>query len=366
MTPGGRVSSPVFVPTVRRAGLIAGLTIAPLAAALRFAHVYRARAGFPHRRPPRFSPADFGLAYEETTVASDAGDLPAWFIPAPGGAIGPGVVLVHGWDSARDRTLPTASFLHAAGFHCLTFDVRGNGANPPERLPVSTGEYGADAAAAFETLLARPEVSRGAIVGHSMGGAGAILAAAADSRVAAVVSVSAPSDPRRMVRQTFRLARLPFPGAVATPLAWLTSRVFVRPRGHDLRAISARHAIATYTGPALVAHGRDDEVMPVEHARRIARAAIAARKGEQAPSPVELLIVETGGHSWSYEDAAYRRSVAAFLARELGGPLTPEAAAAAAEAVEARRLPEPEESLVGDRAAAPGLAMVGRSSRPEP
>ena len=69
---------------------IAGLTIAPLAAAFRFAHVYRARAGFPHRRPPRFSPADFGLAYEEMTVASDAGDLPAWFIPAAGGALGPG------------------------------------------------------------------------------------------------------------------------------------------------------------------------------------------------------------------------------------------------------------------------------------
>ena len=118
-----------------------------------------------------------------------------------------------------------------------------------------------------------------------MGGAGAILAAAADSRVAAVVSVSAPSDPRRMVRQTFRLARLPFPGAVATPLAWLTSRVFVRPRGHDLRAISARHAIARYPGPVLMAHGRDDEIMPVEHARRIAGAAIAARKGEPSRPP---------------------------------------------------------------------------------
>ena len=27
---------------------------------------------------------------------------------------------------------PMAVFLHAAGFHCLTFDVRGNGANPAE------------------------------------------------------------------------------------------------------------------------------------------------------------------------------------------------------------------------------------------
>ena len=72
-----------------------------------------------------------------------ASPCPAWFIPARGGAPGPGVVLVHGWESARDRTLPMAVFLHAAGFHCLTFDVRGHGANPAEDLPLSAGEFGA-------------------------------------------------------------------------------------------------------------------------------------------------------------------------------------------------------------------------------
>jgi uncharacterized protein len=339
-----------------------GLAVAPLAAALRFAHVYRVRAGFPRRRPPRFTPADLGLPYEEMTVASDAGLLPAWFIPARGGERGPGVVLVHGWDSARDRTLPTAAFLHAARFHVLTFDVRGNGANPPEVLPVSTGEYGADAIAAFATLLARREVSTGAILGHSMGGTGAILAAAADSRVAAVVSVSAPSDPRGMIRQTFRLARLPFPGAIAVPLAWLTGRVFVRPRGHALHAISARHAVARYAGPTLLAHGRDDPIMPVEHAHRIARAARSARHRSRSRAAVELHIVESGGHSWSYEDAGYRRTVASFLARELGGPLTPDAAADAAAAVDAHRLPDIEPDLVGDRATAPARALVTRSS----
>jgi pimeloyl-ACP methyl ester carboxylesterase len=354
------------VPSLRRAGLVAGLTVAPLAAALRFAHVYRVRAGFPNRRPPRFTPHDLGLPYEATTVVSEAGELPAWFIPARDGEPGPGIVLVHGWDSARDRTLPTAAFLHAAGFHVLTFDVRGNGANPPETLPVSTGEYGADAAAAFATLLARPEVTRGAIVGHSMGGTGAILAGAADPRVGAVVSVSAPSDPWGMIRQTFRLARLPFPGPIAVPLARLTSHVFVRPRGHAVRAISARHAVARYAGPTLVAHGRDDPIMPLEHAHLIARAARSARRRTGGSTPVELHVVETGGHSWSYEDATYRRTVAAFLARELGGPLSPDAAADAAAAVDARRLPEPEAEIVGDRAAAPARAMVGRSRTREP
>jgi pimeloyl-ACP methyl ester carboxylesterase len=350
------------MPSLRRAGLVAGLTLAPFAAAYRFARIYRMRAGFPHRRPPRFTPADVGLPYEETTVESDGGFLPAWFIPANGGAPGPGILLVHGWDSARDRTLPQAQFLHAAGFHCLTFDVRGNGANPPETLPVSTGEYGADAAAAFEALLARPEVTRGAILGHSMGGTGAILAAASDPRVAAVVSASAPSDPRRMVRQTFRLAHLPMPGPIATPLSWLTTRVFVRPRGHALRAISARDAIARYAGPILVVHGRDDRIMPADHADRIVAAARMARQDDPAAGPIELLIVPTGGHSWLYEDEGYRRAVAGFLARELGGPHSPAEAADLAAAADARRLPEAEPSLVGDRAANPARALVSRST----
>ncbi len=158
--------------------------------------------------------------------------LPAWFIPARGGERGPGVVLVHGWESARDRTLPLAVFLHAAGFHCLTFDVRGNGENPPEELPLTAGEFGQDALAAFHALIEQPEVSVGAIVGHSMGGIGSILAAAADPRVAAVVATSSPAGPYRLTRLTFQLARLPIPDLIAYPLAWLTTRVYLRPRGH--------------------------------------------------------------------------------------------------------------------------------------
>jgi alpha-beta hydrolase superfamily lysophospholipase len=287
-------------------------------------------------------PPSLGLPYEPITVPSGDLELPGWFIPARGGEPGPGVALIHGWESARDRTLPMAVFLHAAGFHCLTLDVRAHGANPAEALPMSAGEFGLDALAAFRALIARDEVTDGAISGHSMGAIGAILAAAADPRVAAVVATSAPADPYRLTRQTFRLAQLPIPDPIAYPLAWLTTRVYLKPRGHVVDEVSATNAIARYRGPVLLAHGELDQVVPFGHMGRLAAAARRARAGDPGASPVETVAVTGGQHSWLYEDPAYRSAVARFLATALGGPLAPDDAAAIAAAAPAARLPEGE------------------------
>ncbi|HEX7473898.1 MAG TPA: alpha/beta hydrolase [Candidatus Limnocylindrales bacterium] len=338
------------MPSIRRTGILAAFLAAP-ALAYRFAVVYRERAGLPRRRPGRMTPAERGLPFEETVVHSPAGELPAWFIPAPDGAPGPGVVLVHGWESNRDRTLPNAQVLHAAGFHVLTFDVRGHGDNPPETLPISVAEFRDDAAAALEALLARPEVTVGAFLGHSLGAVGAILAAAdAGERCAALVSTSAPADPRRLTRQTFRLARLPIPEPFATPLAELTTRVYLRPRGHTMGDLSASRAVARYAGPVLLVHGALDSVVPAAHLARLEKAARrgAARRlgaGEPVGGPIEATLIPDGHHSWLYEHPAYRRTVAHFLATSLGGPLAADEAADRAASVDAPRIPDPDESF---------------------
>ena len=323
------------MPTIRRAGIVAAIAAAPFALAYRFAVLYRVRAGYPTPRPPQSTPADVGLPFEDVAVPSrDGVVLPGWFVPAEGGRPGPGIALVHGWESARDRLLPMVQFLRAAGFHCLAVDVRGHGANPAELLPITAGEFGADAAAAWRALDARLEVTSGAILGHSMGAIGAILAAAAEPRIAAVVATSAPADPWRLTRQTFRLARLPIPDAIAYPLAWLTTRVYLRPRGHHVADISASDALRRITVPVLLVHGSEDAVVPVGHLGRLTAAAASV------DHPIETLVIEGGQHSWLYEFPLYRRTVAEFLARALGGPLAPEDAAAQAAAVDSRRMPD--------------------------
>jgi pimeloyl-ACP methyl ester carboxylesterase len=350
--------------TLRRVGIAAAAMLASLGLAYRFALAYRVRAGYPRRQAPTITPPDMGLAYESMVINSDGVSLPAWFIPARDGARGPGVVLVHGWESARDRTLPLALFLNAAGFHCLTFDVRGNGANPPEELPLSAGEFGGDALAAFRALIEQPEVSVGGIVGHSMGGVGSLLAAAADPRVAAVVATSTPAGPYRLTRLTFRLARLPLPDLIAYPLAWLTTRVYLRPRGHVVDDVSAVSAIARYDGPVLLAHGDQDTVVPVSHLERLAATGRAARVGEPDAGPIETIVVRNGEHSWLYEDEGYRRTVAAFLARSLGGPYEPEAAGELAARTDAHRLPDAETRFSGPTVTPGGFRTLASVALP--
>jgi pimeloyl-ACP methyl ester carboxylesterase len=349
---------------IRRAGLAAAAAAAPLGLAYRFALAYRVRAGYPRQNPPLVTPADLGLPFETTVVESDGLELPAWFIPARFGQPGPGVVLVHGWESARDRTLPMAIFLHAAGFHCLAFDVRGHGANPAELLPLTGGEFGRDAAAAFRTLIARPEVTVGAVSGHSMGAVGAILAAAADRRVAALVASSTPAEPYRLTRQTFRLAHLPIPDPIAYPLAWLTTRVYLQPRGHRVAEISASAAIARYAGPILLAHGDQDSVVPVAHLARLAEAARRARRWSRAQATIETLIVAGGQHSWLYEDPGYRRAVARMLSMACGGPLDPDAAGEIAAATHAERLPDAETRFAAMEETHGGLRTLAQVALP--
>jgi alpha-beta hydrolase superfamily lysophospholipase len=273
-------------------------------------------------------------------------------------------VLVHGWESARDRTLPMAVFLHAAGFHCLTFDVRGHGANPPEALPISAGEFGLDAAAAFGVLMKRPEVTVGAISGHSMGAIGAILAGATDPRVSAIVATSGPADPYRLTRQTFRLARLPIPDPIAYPLAWLTARVYLRPRGHDVHSTSATAAFARYHGPILLAHGDDDSVMPWTHLGRLERAALQSRRGDPGAGRVETLRIEGGQHSWLYEDPLYRRAVARFLSEALGGPLDPIEAGEIAAATHSERIPDGDARFEAIAGTPGGIRTLARVALP--
>jgi uncharacterized protein len=331
--------------------------IAAYAAAHRFALQYRDRVGLPHPSVVESTPVEFGLAFEAVGIPSGDSTIAGWFVPAAPAAAGgrrrakapaagtavsprPGIVVVHGWESNRGRSLAHARYLHAAGFHCLLIDVRGHGDNPRETLPVNVPEFAEDAAAAARWLAARPEVSAVGMLGHSMGGAGVIVAASREPLVGAVVSASAPADLVRMTRQTFELADSRIPDPIAWPLAVVTAGVLLAPRRHSLAEASAVMAARRYRGPLLLAHGAGDRGVPVEHVELIARAAADSR-GEHDP-PVDTLVLPEFGHRWLFESPEFRRRVAHFFADALGGPVRPDEAAELARACEVERPAEPD------------------------
>ena len=89
----------------------------------------------------------------------------------------------------------TRQVLHAAGFHVLTFDVRGHGANGPETLPAVGRRVRRRCPCGGRLAAARPEVSRVALLGHSMGAPGRWSPRPAIRTIAAVIAVSTPADP---------------------------------------------------------------------------------------------------------------------------------------------------------------------------
>jgi alpha-beta hydrolase superfamily lysophospholipase len=321
--------------------LIVG-SLAGLAAAYRFALRYRERVGIPTRSPVDSSPAEFGLDFSEVEIPTGDHHLAGWFVPATPDAPKPrrrvasaaaqtqeakrrpAIAIVHGWESNRGRTFAHARYLHAAGFHCLVFDVRGHGDNPPETLAMNVPEFAEDTAAAARWLAARPDVSAVGVLGHSIGAAGAIVAAVHEPAIEAVVSASSPADLVRITRKTFEMAGMNIPELIATPLAWFTAAVLLVPRRHSVEEASAAAAAGRYRGPLLLIHGAQDHGVPVEHLELIGRAAAKHRGTDDAP--VETLVLPEFGHRWLYEDAGCRRKTAAFFARWLGGPVSPEVA----------------------------------------
>ena len=358
----GRVASPTRMARHKRSHrgrwlrlvIIVG-TLTGLGAAYRFALRYRERVGLPHRSPVEASPRDFGLDFEDVQIPAGDYSLAGWFVPAavtgPGapGAVAssagasptprPGIVVVHGWESNRGRTFAHVRYLNAAGFNCLVFDVRGHGDSPEEYLPMNVPEFADDTVAAVQWLAARPEVSVVGVLGHSMGGAGAILAASREPAIQAVVSLSSPADLVRMTRKTFEMAEMSIPGPVATPLAFLTAAVLLAPRRHSLADASAMDAVGRYRGPLLLIHGAQDHGVPVAHAGLIERAALETREPDDPP--VQVLILPEFGHRWLYEDEGCRRKTAAFFASSLGGPLAPEVAGERAAACVVERPADP-------------------------
>jgi uncharacterized protein len=143
-----------------------------------------------------------------------------------------------------------------------------------------------------------------AIVGSSAGGAVATEVARRGAPVAALALLAAPAtwisftgDPREGVKRITEEAGMAVsPDVTADPTAW----------AGEFDKVCTEHSIGRLTCPVLVVHSTDDEVVPVDHAKRIA---------ERARRP-EVRILEGAGHQLRRDSRALAL-VTSFLRRNL-------------------------------------------------
>jgi alpha-beta hydrolase superfamily lysophospholipase len=250
-------------------------------------------------------PADLRVA-DVTFESTDGTPIRAWLALAKAGA--PAVVLVHGFKTSRAEMLPWARFLHDAGYNALLLDLRGAGRSGGGTIGLGATET-RDIRQAVQTAGEVFRTDDVAVLGISLGAGAAILAAADDPQIAAVVADSAWTD------QDFQLARLGVidVGPLRLPLPPLGVPAANAIVGADVTRARPLEAIARIAPrPILLIHSADDEnaTTPVDGAKKLYAA---------ARDPKELWLAPSGGHVGAINafPEEYRARVLAFLSNAL-------------------------------------------------
>ena len=259
----------------------------------------------PVRRGPWRTPAELGLTYHDRTlITADGLHLAAWWVPTP---LARGVVILcHGLGASREQMLPFLPGLQEAGFSSLLFDFRASGQSEGKVATIGHKER-YDLQAAIEHLRAQPETAELplGVLGWSMGGAVAILEAAHNPDLSAVVADSAFADLRGESQHWLRGCLGPLADLFAPPSMWFAEHLFRL----DLDAVRPiEHIGALAPRPVLLIHGLDDRLTSPTDAQDLFDAA-----GE----PKELWQVPGASHCGSLEaqPGEYPRRVLAFFRR---------------------------------------------------
>jgi fermentation-respiration switch protein FrsA (DUF1100 family) len=244
------------------------------------------------------TPQTVGLAYEDLRLPTTDGlTLSAWFLPSRTPAKGT-ILFLHGNAQNISTHLGSVYWLPERGFNVLLLDYRGYGASQGQ--PSVPGAQ-QDIDSAMRYLVARRDIDprRIVVLAQSLGGAlGLHYLAHSGYRqhLRGAVIDSAFTGYREIAGEKLRGSWLTW------PLSWPLSLTVT----DDYRPLAAAPQVAPI--PLLFLHGDRDEVIPVQHARRLY---------EAAREPKELWIVEGAAHIQSLDQPAVRDRLVSWLTARL-------------------------------------------------
>ena len=246
-------------------------------------------------------------ALEEVSFqSSDGTPLAGWFIPGESPRT---VILLHGFTDIRDKMLPHANFLNAAGYSVLLFDFRSRGESEGDAVTMGFHERG-DVQGAVQYLKDRPDADGESlgVLGVSMGAATAIMTAAVTQELKAVVSESAFRSVDSAIASSFEhFIHLP-----AFPFAPITVFIMEQRLGISTDDVVPQELVGLISPrPVFIIHGQDDEtIVPGD-----ARALYAAAKEPKE----DMWLIPGAGHAEGVEIATeeYGERVVGFFDRYL-------------------------------------------------
>ncbi len=196
------------------------------------------------------------------------------------------------------------------GIAVLRFDFTGLGNSEGDFAITNFSSNVEDVVAAADSLRERFQAPS-LLVGHSLGGAAVLAAAARISEVRAVATIGAPSEPAFMVKLLGDyVARIEEEGLAAINLAG--RRFTIRKQFlEDVTETSLREQLPKMRKALLIYHSPTDKLVNIEHARLIY---------DSAKHPKSFISLDGADHLLTRkEDAEFvARTLAAWASRYLG------------------------------------------------
>jgi pimeloyl-ACP methyl ester carboxylesterase len=248
---------------------------------------------------------DFDIPFESVEFpAIDHQTLRGWYVPGNAGATA-AVITVHGGGSDRRSFLDMVPALHGAGYPVLLFDDREHGISDGHGLGMSLGMRESEDVSSAVDYLTERGFSTFGVIGSSQGATSAIVAAARDQRITAVIAQSTGTNLADMMSANAALRWLP-----RAAIDLMVAHFYYR-QGADWPTIRSGgvwpiDVIGRISPrPILIIHGEFDEMVPLALAEQIYAAA-----GE----PKQFWEVEGAGHRGLRQHAgdAYAKRIVDF------------------------------------------------------
>jgi len=251
------------------------------------------RLALPHLRPPG----------ERVAIPFKGRELAGVLRKPAGETRPPVVIMISGLDSTKEEMDAYEAPFHARGMATLAFDGPGQG--EAEYDLAIRGDFEVPVKAVVDWLEKRSDIDPARIGawGVSLGGYYAPRAAAYEPRIRACISLSGPYDWAEIWDALPELTREAF--------RFRSQKKTQSEALEHAKTLTLKDAAHRITCPLFIVGAKLDRLIPWQHAERIAR---------EARGPVELLMVEDGGHNANNRPYRYRSRSADWMAERLGLP----------------------------------------------